>query len=338
MFSFLSKKQSILNIVIDDHVVRLLENRGSDVTAIKVLAERKLPGGLIENGKMVDEMQFYEVMKQLIQEFGLKMRPVRFYVPNALMIMRQVDVPRNVPEDEMVEHFFMEIGETIHLPFEQPLLDVHVHPEAEEGEEAETRKATLFAAPEEEVMKYTNVFEDVSLKPVAIDVQALGVYRYYHYLHTLESSRTYLLFELNLTSTNISIFHQFHLEFLRYHPLDFHVSDWKGKVDEKNMITWEYVGDERAQINIIDDQVNELERLMNFYRYSLYKGEKMVDEIVIYGDHPDVEEVATKVKSMYDVSVTYLDGQLTSSKQDKIGSHFVPALGLALKGGAFDAS
>lgn len=106
MFSFLSKKQSILNIVIDDHVVRLLENRGSDVTAIKVLAERKLPGGLIENGKMVDEMQFYEVMKQLIQEFGLKMRPIRFYVPNALMIMRQVDVPRNVPEDEMVEHFF----------------------------------------------------------------------------------------------------------------------------------------------------------------------------------------------------------------------------------------
>lgn len=338
MFSFFSKKQWTVNIVIEDYVIRLLENKGSDLTAMNVLAERTLPSGMIENGKLVDEIQFYEVMKEIVQTFKLKRRLVRFYVPNALIIMRQVDVPCALSDDEMVAHFFMEIGETIHLPFEQPLLDVHVHSETEDEEEAETKKATLFAAPEEELMKYTNVFEDVSLNPVAIDVQALGVYRYYHHLHTLEPSRTYLLFELNLTSTNISIFHQFHLEFLRYQPLDFRVSDWKGKEDDKNMVAWEYVGDGSVRKNIIDDQVNELERLMNFYRYSLYKGEKMVDEIVIYGDHPDVEPFATKVEKMYDVSVTYLDGQLTSATQEKVGSHFVPALGLALKGGAFDAS
>lgn len=52
---------------------------------------------------------------------------------------------------------------------ESPLLDVSVHPKEWQSPEEGQMKAILFALPQEEVMKYATIFEDVSLKPIVME-------------------------------------------------------------------------------------------------------------------------------------------------------------------------
>lgn len=72
--------------------------------------------------------------------------------------------------------------------------------------------------------------------------------------------------------------------------------------------------------------------MMNFYRFLLYKGEKTIDGIVVYGDAPRLKKMVTKMEHAYDIPRNGVRRRLTRESEQKIGMKFVPALGLALKG------
>ena len=324
MFSFVKSKR-VANIVMEDYVIRMVENNGKDFASIKITAEKPLPTNTIQNGKIVDELKFYEFMKEVVQEWGIKNRHVRFYVPHPLIIMREIDIPENVNKHEIKQYITMEIGNTIHFPFKNPVFDLYDVPH-----ENDVNKVTVLAAPEEEIIKYTQSFDDVKLKPVAVDVQSLGVYRYF--LKTekqLHLDKVYLILELNLTSTNISIFHQHKVEFLRYQPLSVSANEWQPNAEQP--IQWNFTGDKTRLFGEMEDHLNEIERLMNFYRFSLHQGEKAVTDMIVLGDFPEINKIIARIKQRYDLPVTTLTTEDVNVRQ--IDSVFIPALGLALKGG-----
>src|SRR5690625_4601653 len=172
MFSFMKSKKTV-NIVIDDYVIRMAESSGAELSTVKLLKEEPLPIGLIEYGKIIDEIQFYDFMKNIVNEWGIKHRNVRFYVPNALVIMRPVEFPAHIEEEKIKEYFMIEIGESIHLPIQNPIYDIHSlslvqdHTTDEEFPKEEKRPGTIFAVPEDEIIKYTEILAYVSLKPIA---------------------------------------------------------------------------------------------------------------------------------------------------------------------------
>lgn len=331
------KSKKIINIVIEDYVIRLLENTGHSLSSVKLMKEKALPIGLIDNGKIIDEMAFFNFMRELVKEFSLKNRHVRFYVPNSLVIMRQIEFPAHLKGKEVKEYLHYEIGKSVHLPFKKPIFDLHYLPSEINHLEStrEMQSGMLFAAPEEELMKYTEIFDDVSLKPIAVDVQALGVYRYYHHLATIKKEQVYLFVELNATSFHLSIYENHQLEFLRYQNLDLHL---KGYNQNDETINWEYVEDEQQVLGVLDDQILEIERIMNFYRFSLQKGEKMVNKLIILGDHPLIGTFYHKVQMQFDIPTKLLKAYLSKKMDKEVGPEFIPALGLALKGGTNDAS
>ena len=323
MLSF-GKSKRVANIVIEDYVIRMVENNGKDLASIKTTAEKALPNNTIQHGKIIDELRFYEFMKEVIQEWGIQKRNVRFYVPHALIIMKQFDIPEHVNKQEIKQYITMEIGNTIHFPFKNPVFDLY-----ETAHTLAGNKVTVFAAPEDEIIKYTEVFDDVHITPVAVDVQPLGVYRYFLEEHQLQHNKVYLFFELTLVSTIVSIFHQQTIEFLRYQPLNVSIHDWQP--NDEQAISWKFTGDETRLQGEMDDQLNEMERLMNFYRFTLRQGEKAVTDIILLGDFPELHEVVTKIKNRYDLPVTVLTTDHVQNREN--GSVFIPALGLALKGG-----
>lgn len=329
MFSF-GKAKSVVNIVIEDYVIRMVENNGKDFTSIKRLAEKKLPPNIVEKGKIVDDVQFYETMKEFVDEQNMKGKSVQFYVPHSLVIMRELQIPDSVIPAEVKQYITMEIGDSIHFPFNNPIFDVY-HTVGEETVE----KATVFAAPEDEIMKYIHVFHDVKLKPIAVDVQALGIYRYfYDDPASIDQENIYLFLELNLTSANISIFSDHYLEFLRFQSLNIHNTDWKPTSDED--IDWVFTGDEQYLQGLISDQINEIERIMNFYQFSIHSGEKSVTDIVLLGDMPHLEDVRAGLNEQYTLPVKTLSvGPLPI--REIVNPAYIPALGLALKGGQTDA-
>src|SRR5690625_1303361 len=318
MFSF-GRSKRVANIVIDDYVIRMVENNGKDFTSIKNLAEKALPLGTIENGKIVDELQFFDFLKEVVQEWGIKYYHVRFYVPHALIIMREIEIPDDVNRKEIKQYITMEIGNTIHFPFTNPVFDLYQSPQAHMQ-----NKVTVLAAPEEEIIKYTEIFEDAKLKPKAVDVQALGVYRYFiEQQGQIQRDKVYLMLELNITTANISIFHQYKLEFHRYQALNISQDDWQPNGDFP--IQWNFTGDETRLYGEIEDQLNEIDRLMNFYRFSIHQGEKSVTDIVLLGDYPELSGVKNKLEERYDLPVTKLTIEPLINVH-QVTTAFIPAL------------
>jgi len=76
----------------------------------------------------------------------------------------------------------------------------------------------------------------------------------------------------------------------------------------------------------------ELERMMNFYRYSLHKGEKVVSKIILFGDFPQLDIIVNKIAELVPTPVEILDAYLSTAKTDKVNRVYIPALGLAIKG------
>lgn len=336
----LGRPKRFLNIVIDDYCIRFLESTSKNLSSIKKMNELALPLGLIENGKIVDEIAFYEFMKNLVKETGIKNRYVRFYAPNSLVIMRHIDIPAHLKGKEVKEFVRDEIGKSIHLPFKKPVFDIHYPPNKKpilNDESAnlkqEVIRATMFAAPKEEMQKYTEIFADVSLKPVAADVQALGIFRYFNHTREVKQNHAYLFVELNVGAIDISIFKNNELEFLRYQTLDLQLDSWQVN-EEINEIQWHYVQDEMQILMVLDDLLLELERILNFYQFSIKKGEEQIDKIIVLGDHPFIAEFYNKVNKQFEIPVKELKGYISRKIDEKVAVQYIPALGLALKGGS----
>lgn len=322
MLSF-GGRNRVVNIAIEDYVIRMVENNGKDLSSIKTIQKKRIPQNIIKRGKIVDELAFFEFMKKVVSEWKIKNRKVRFYAPHDLVILRNVNIPEDVARHEIEQHITMEIGHTIHFPFTHPIFNLYDVPET-----PDVKEVTVIAASEEEIIKYVNVFDDVNLEPVAVDVHALGTYRY---AYLTEPDRftedVYLFIEFNLTAVNISIFHNHKLEFLRYQPLNISNKDWE--LDSEDQSSWVFTGDEIHLEAEINDQVNELSRLMSFYQFTLHQGNKSVNKIFLHGDHPYLPKIKELLETRYELPIEEIK-PLVGEKE--IDVEYVPLLGLALKG------
>lgn len=320
MFSF-GKSKRVVNIVIDDYVIRMVENNGKDIASVKQSAEKLLPDRTIENGKIVDELLFFQFMKDVVNEWGIKNRDVRFYVPDELIIMREIQLTEKVKKEELRQYITMEIGHTIHFPFKNPVFDLYDTSKLEKE-----NKVTIFAASEEEIIKYTEIFADSKLNPVAVDAKPLGIYRYFLMTDKqFNKDNVYLFFELNLTSSNISIFQNHLIELLRYQLLNVTKEDWQPD-EEHNPIEWTFTNETLSIDGQIEDQLSELERIMDFYQFSMHQGAKSITHLIILGDNPYVEDVKQRMEDRFNLTISQL-------KNEQIGQQFISAIGLALKGG-----
>src|SRR5699024_8152610 len=162
MLSF-GKSKRVVNIVIDDYIIRMVESNGNDLASIKHSAEKLLPQHTIENGKLIDELSFFDFLKDVVKEWRIKNRNIRFYAPHELIIMREIELAEKVKNSELKQYITMETGHTIHFPFKNPVFDLY------DTSKVETEsKVTVLAASEEEIMKYTELFADAKLTPVAV--------------------------------------------------------------------------------------------------------------------------------------------------------------------------
>ncbi|BDG36963.1 hypothetical protein PcaKH15_28690 [Parageobacillus caldoxylosilyticus] len=166
------RKHKTANLVIKDHVIRYVETKPGDPLSVQKWGERPLPKGIIQDGKMIDSETLEMILEECVDEWKLKGRRVRFIVPDSFVMIRRIPLPANLEDDEICGYLFMELGETIPMPFSNPVFGYVVV----ERKKEET-VILLFAAPEEAVSHYTGLFEKVKLRPIAVNVSSLCAYR-----------------------------------------------------------------------------------------------------------------------------------------------------------------
>lgn len=316
---FKKKVKRYVALDLNEYILRAIVMTGNDI-AQSVVYEYPLEKGIFDGDILEDEMALYETLKTLIHDWGIKRYDVRFFVPDSTVMMKTFEHPADVTSAKLKGYVEMELGQTVHLPFSQPLIDVYDF-KPNDGE------AVLFAAPSEEINKLAGLLDDLHLEPVTADVRALATIRFLDKTIDLEENKSYLITEWSISGVSISIYTGGNVEFLRYQSIDTFKEKWQSKSvkDEIGFVYDGEIDEYRAQLI---DQIAEIERILNFYRFSLYKGEKAVDEIITLGDSPEMDYIASEMSANFVTPVTYIDDSQVQKYHPNLKSKHIPLIGL----------
>ncbi|KMN40868.1 MULTISPECIES: type IV pilus biogenesis protein PilM [Lysinibacillus] len=320
---FKRKRKSHVSIELKDYVLRAIVAKGPEPNQWQGY-EYPLAAGIVENGTIIDEVALFEVIKEQVMKWTGKKQAVRMFVPDTTVLLKNFEHPKDVKPQELRGYAEMELGHSIHLPFQDPLIDVY-------DADAEDGKAILFAAPSEEITKLVGMLLDVSLEPEAADIRALCNIRLLEHMSLLMPNKTYLIAEWSINELSISIFSNGQVEFLRYQTIEVDMTQWLGKKENEFSYQFIYNGESENYQMVVMDQVLEIDRMMNFFKFSLHKGEKTVDEIIMLGDNPLLKSIGNLLASNLEPPLRVVDGEKIEKSFPRFKREFSTLLGLALK-------
>ncbi|MCM3765449.1 type IV pilus biogenesis protein PilM [Neobacillus niacini] len=327
-FSLFSTKNRIINLMLNDHSVRFLELKQANPPVAQRWGERFLTPGIITDGKIVNLDALTSILEECIDEWKIQRRSIRFIVPDQLVIIRKINVPADILDDELKGYLYLELGSTIHLPFEEPVFDIYPL-----GTNGKTKDLLLFAAPEEYVMAYENLFSRLKLHSVAADISPLALYRLYHQLNQPSENEVMFSVQFDLTSVNLSIFEGSVPLVMRSFAMPFDVDQWEVKRDLQGLIVCKYLGDVDELVIQFEDIFKEMNKLIDYYRYTLNNESHDISKILLLGDHPMLQAVEAEINERFEVPVEKITfNPEFMDKKDTVPDHLLVPLGLALKG------
>jgi type IV pilus assembly protein PilM len=325
--ALLKFKPRPIEIIINDHSIRYIELKNSEAKCPLKWGERFLPPGIVSEGKILDTNTLSIILKECIDVWKIKRRRVRYLVPDPFVTIRKVGLPADVHIDEIEGYLYLEIGESVHLPFEDPVFDYIVLPQQDEK-----REILLFAAHREHVMAYANLFSSVKLKPEAADVSSLALYRLYHHLTDKEGEENLLIIQFDLDLVNMSIFENKTPFFTRHHHIPFDHNQWDTHVARTGFQQLTYKGDLEELAGQFDEVTKEINLMIDFYQFSLNQGKNELSKILLTGDHPLLQSILKEMEKRFEIPVELLDSSSLNTEKNRPlpASHHL-ALGLALK-------
>ncbi|WP_445490117.1 type IV pilus biogenesis protein PilM [Niallia sp. 03133] len=319
-------KNKIVNLIIKDHVIRFVELKQPGDLIVHNWGERYLPAGLIHEGVIQDIETLSMILEECIQDWKIAKKQVRFLVPDSSVVIRRLPIPEDVHADEIKGYLYMELGTSIHLPFEDPVFDYYLLKE----QENKKKQILLFAAPEQNVSAYAELLEDVKLSPVAADISAIALYRYYVKTSEVATDDVAMLVQIDLKTVNVSIFEQHYPLFMRHLPMEVDEAKWEISRTQGDIDEFYYRGDNSEVFNGLEDIYKELDKVLSFYRYTLNKGEKQVNKMVFAGDHPWLSNIVEQMKDRFDYPVISLSSKSVLNEVP-IPTSMLVNIGLGLK-------
>ncbi|MEH6905572.1 type IV pilus biogenesis protein PilM [Neobacillus drentensis] len=324
-FSLFTPKNRIINLVLNDHSIRLLELKQTNPPSAQRWTERFLPPGIISDGKITDIDSLANILEECIGEWKIQRRHVRFLVPDPLVIIRKVSIPAEIQDDEIQGYLYLELGSSIHLPFEEPVFDFYSL-----ESDGKTRDLLLFVAPEQQVMEYASLLSKLKLNPIAADISPLALYRLYHQLDQTSTNEVLFSVQFDLTSVNLCIFEQNVPLVMRQFAIPFNVDIWNIKSDMTGRLIFKYIGDTEELVIQFEDIFREINKLSDFYRYTLTNEKNDITKFLLNGDHPMLKAIYDEMKERFDVPVDMIS--LEPGKSTSLPPSLLLPLGLALKG------
>lgn len=311
-----NRRKQPATLTIEDDAVRFVRLKSTAPLVVDVAEEVKLPPNTVVEGKIVDAEALVVILEGTIKEWGIAKRDVQFLAPDTYVMIRKVPYPDDIQPDELKGHFFIEIGSTIYLPFDDPVFDV-VPCSLNEG----TKEAILIASKESILDTYEDVLKAVKLNPVVADIGPLALYRLAYKTYQFSGQEHVLIADMHDGVLTVSIFHKHYPLFMR-------------PVDLAQSADIAIVADITADPHSITPTtiVMELEKLMSFYRYNLHNGNASITHLLVNGEYDGMETLLSAIRERFSIQAERLlkeplqlqDGQL-------LPATFNRTIGLALK-------
>ncbi|MGA4718559.1 type IV pilus biogenesis protein PilM [Fictibacillus nanhaiensis] len=310
-----------INLLLQDHVIRFLDYRQPEDLDVKSSGERYLPEALIQDGIITDRDTLLTILEECVEEWGIKGREVQFLIPDSKLVIRKHHIPANQRDEEIKGYLYMELGNTIHLPFEDPVFDFVLL-----ETDGEKREILLFAASEKMVHEYSSLLTDAKLKPVVADASCVALYRLIFMKNLVSETDHTLCLQFDIPAVQLSIFHQHKPYFFNHLKMETDYKSWNFKQHSTGVqkIVWQ--GDSGFVHGLIEDKLVEIERIVNYYKFTINHGEQGVTKVILSGELPELRYIQERLASKLDVPVLTID-----QSDQQLPSQFDVVLGLGLK-------
>lgn len=198
---------------------------------------------------------------------------------NHSVTVREVEVPIQLAENEIRDYLELHMNESIRMPFDNPSFNYTIYDQDEES-----YKLVLLAYPSEKVNQYQEILQNATLKPEVADVTALSLYRVAEKqaLVSKEDNRHSMILQWNPGEITITVFHQDRPMFNRHSQNDSLLHSFKRTQNGE----WVWKESEAELELSLEEQLNNLERFLDFYRYSVLNGAASISKIILAGSIP----------------------------------------------------
>ncbi|WP_088007242.1 type IV pilus biogenesis protein PilM [Indiicoccus explosivorum] len=305
--SFMNRRTRVMTVTIEEDAVRCVELESVEPLRLAFSDELPLPPGVMDGGRVVDPEALAAVLDEAAVHWKLSKKFVRFLAPDEFVVIRKVPYPRDVQTDELKGHFFIEIGSTLFLPFDDPAFDVVPY-----KTNAEEPEAIIIASKESVLKQYEDAFAKSKMKPLVADISPLALYRLAYLQHGFSADEHIMLIDVYSDSMTVSIFGEHFPLFMRH--VDFSA---------------EMVEDETEKLALVNV---ESEKIANFYRYNMHNGDIGVTKVIVNGDIREWEGFKELMERRFSVPVSPLVvTPIPSDSASAVPARFNRAIGLALK-------
>ncbi|NHN30736.1 type IV pilus biogenesis protein PilM [Paenibacillus agricola] len=196
----------------------------------------------------------------------------------------------------------------------------------------------LIAAPRALVDEYSEIAKSAGLKLKSLEIKALSLFRLIHQIQITNSNGTFLVVDVNPKATDVSIFHESQLKITRNLPILF--EEKKAEVTHEegsplDSLFTDFNTDFSATHHASNDLAHELERLLNFYRYTLNNRTQVFDRVLLSGDVNGLPELAVVLQEKLGIEVALFGtDQITNAAAplNLLFSTYSVTIGLALRG------
>lgn len=289
-----------VNIVITNRKLRYTFHKNNKLDGLEEHGELKLPPSVLEDGKVIDKAVFSEQIRQLVQEHKWKRKKLLFAVPDDTVVIRQLDVPAALTREEARGYIETQLGSSVYLPFANPAIAIDFL-----EKQGDMQQVLLFAYPKEKITDFMEVFEEQGLRPIVADLTSLSVYRYYMSTRQEEKPHHVLLIHWNEDALVLTAFKENKPIFTRHMKLE--------QTNEE--VQWD---------RTIDEYLIEINRIIDFYRYSITKGAAQIELLLVSGDFAGLPQLKGR---LMEETVYKVEG----FQKDELPAKYADVLGLAMK-------
>ncbi|HEU4965136.1 MAG TPA: pilus assembly protein PilM [Bacilli bacterium] len=296
-----------LGLEITDRRLLLAEvSKRRDGYHLQEIVQTAVPSEVMAEGKIKQLDTLVELIKNSLQSANIRSKKVNLVVPSQFVVIRQLKLP-DLPTAGLRKVIDFELQNTIHLPFEDPIYDVvklgPVTATLPAGDEADVSLALQKTEPEPQgpqaevaliassraaIDPFVEAATRAGLKPTSVDIRALALHRAFRTLCNESDGQTFMFVDVSEDATDIHIFHGDVLKFTRNIPMaldQYKIDRERSKpLNVLDILTFlEENTDYRSYTN---DLAYEIERSLNFFRYTLNNRDAALGTIILSGVLP----------------------------------------------------
>jgi type IV pilus assembly protein PilM len=345
--------ETAIGIEITDQRLLLAEvRRKRDQFQLQGVVQAAIPSEVMEDGRIKQVDTLAELLRATLKEAGCRSKQANLVVPSQFVVIRQLQLP-DLPKKQLGRLIDFELQNSIHLPFDEPFYDfvklgkAAPHPQLDTAD-AEQRGAappandcdvTLIASSRPVIDSIVDVATKAGLKPQSVDIRALALSRSCRLLSGAEARETTMFVDVSETSTDIHIFQGDTLKFTRNVPmsLDTYRTHHEDNRPLNVLELLEFFQTHTDYRSFASDLAYEIERSLNFFRYTLNNREATLGHILLTGLLPKSDVLANYLRErMPDTPISAMMfrnlelGKGAENWADSLHEYAIP-IGLALK-------